>query len=91
LLHFYILYFILLYEYPGVRGGTPHGASGAADVPAFSRVVEAKRKDEVEDALLDAACYRQRNWTTTPVGLPAIHDHHYPRTNDDDERLGLDR
>jgi hypothetical protein len=42
---------------------------------------EARRKDEVEDELLAAACYRHtltlqaaqaaiaRDWTTTPVGL----------------------
>jgi hypothetical protein len=50
---------------------------------------EAKRKDEVEDALLEAVCYRHtmtlataqaaiaRNWTSTPVGLPAVREHHY--------------
>jgi hypothetical protein len=50
---------------------------------------EAKRKDEVEDALVTAVCYRHtltleaaqtaiaRDWTATPVGLPAIRDHHY--------------
>ncbi len=50
---------------------------------------EAKRKDEVEDALHEAACYRHaitlaaaqaaiaKNWTTTPVGLPPIRAHHY--------------
>ncbi len=43
---------------------------------------EAKEKDKVEDALLEAACYRHtltlraaqagiaRNWTTTALGLP---------------------
>ena len=50
---------------------------------------EAKRKDEVEDALHEAVCVRHtltlaaaqaaiaRNWTQTPVGLPAIREHHY--------------
>ena len=48
---------------------------------------EAKRKDEIEDALVSGACYRHRftlgvaqasiarNWTATPVGLPAIRAH----------------
>jgi predicted nucleic acid-binding Zn ribbon protein len=57
---------------------------------------EAKRKDEVEDALHEAACVRHtiplaaaqaaiaRNWTQTPVGrLPAIRERRrYP----EDER-----
>ena len=50
---------------------------------------EAKRKDEVEDALHQAVCYDHtmtlrdaqaavaRDWTHTPVGLPALREHHY--------------
>ena len=55
---------------------------------------ESKRKDEVENALRVAVCVRHtltlasaqaaiaRNWTSTPVGLPAVHEHYYP----EDER-----
>jgi hypothetical protein len=44
---------------------------------------------KVEDALHEAVCYRHtltlaaaqaaiaRNWTQTPVGLPAVREHHY--------------
>jgi hypothetical protein len=50
---------------------------------------EARRKDEVEDELHEAVCYRHtltlaaaqaaiaRNWTSTPVGLSAVQAHHY--------------
>jgi hypothetical protein len=58
-------------------------------------LAESKRKDEVENALRVAVCVRHtltladaqaaiaRNWTTTPVGLPAIREHHY---SSEDER-----
>jgi hypothetical protein len=64
--------------------------SGVVGTPSVEPKAEAKRKDEVEDALLSAACYRHtltlaaaqatiaRNWTTTLVGLPTVRDHHYP-------------
>jgi hypothetical protein len=57
-------------------------------------LAESKRKDEVENGLRVAVCVRHtiplaaaqaaiaRNWTTTPVGLPAVREHHYP----EDER-----
>jgi hypothetical protein len=66
-------------------GGAPEDLRNVWPEPK----AEAKRKDEVEDALLSAACYRHtislqaaqtaiaRNWTTTLVGLPAIREHHY--------------
>jgi hypothetical protein len=53
-----------------------------------------RAKDRVEDELHEAVCYRHtvtlasaqaaiaRNWTATPVGLPAVREHHYP----EDER-----
>jgi hypothetical protein len=66
-------------------GGAPEDLRNVWPEPK----AEAKRKDEVEDALLEAVCYRHtmtlaaaqaaiaRNWTQTPVGLPAIREHHY--------------
>lgn len=66
-------------------GGAPEDLRNVWPEPE----AEAKRKDEVEDALLEAVCYRHtltlaaaqaaiaRNWTATPVGLPAIREHHY--------------
>jgi hypothetical protein len=56
-------------------------------------LAESKRKDEVENALRVAVCVRHmltlseaqaaiaRNWTATPVGLPAIREHHYAIEN----------
>ncbi len=50
---------------------------------------ESRQKDEVENALHEAVCSRHtltlaaaqaaiaRNWTATPVGLPAVRPHHY--------------
>ena len=50
---------------------------------------DSKRKDEVEDALRVAVCVKHtltlasaqaaiaRNWTATPVGLPAVRARHY--------------
>ena len=63
---------------PLAIGGAPEDLRNVWPEPK----VEAKEKDEVEDALLSAACYRHtltlqaaqaeiaRNWTTTAVGLP---------------------
>jgi hypothetical protein len=71
-------------------GGAPEDLRNVWPEPK----AEAKEKDEVEDALLAAACYRHtislqaaqaaiaRNWTATTAGLPPIRDHHYP----EDER-----
>jgi hypothetical protein len=71
-------------------GGAPEDLRNVWPEPK----ADAKRKDEVEGALLAAACYRHtltlaaaqaaiaRNWTTTPVGLPAIRAHHYPRSSE---------
>jgi hypothetical protein len=51
---------------------------------------ESRQKDAVEDELHVAVCFRHtltlaaaqaaiaRNWTSTPVGLPAIRAHYYP-------------
>jgi hypothetical protein len=61
-------------------GGAPEDLRNVWPEPK----AEAKRKDEVEDALIAAVCYRYtmqigqaqaaiaRDWTSTPVGLPAI-------------------
>jgi hypothetical protein len=50
---------------------------------------QAKRKDEVEDVLAAAVCYRHTlslqaaqgaiacDWIATSAGLPAVHEHHY--------------
>ena len=55
---------------------------------------DSKRKDEVEDALRVAVCVKHtltlasaqaaiaRNWTATPVGLPAVQQHHYVRSSE---------
>jgi hypothetical protein len=73
------------HDVPLSLGGAPEDLRNVWPEPK----AEAKRKDEVEDALLSAACYRHtltlasaqaaiaRNWTTTPVGLPAVREHHY--------------
>lgn len=65
---------------PLALGGAPEDLRNVWPEPK----AEAKRKDEVEDALVAATCYRQiltlhdaqaaiaRNWAQTPVGLPAI-------------------
>ena len=57
-------------------------------------LAESRVKDRVEDELHAAVCVRHtltlvaaqaaiaRNWTATPVGLPAVREHHYP----EDER-----
>ena len=70
---------------PLALGGAPEDLRNVWPEPK----AEAKRKDEVEDALLAAACYRRtislqatqvaiaRDWTATPVGLPAIREHYY--------------
>jgi hypothetical protein len=72
-------------DVPLSLGGAPEDLRNVWPEPK----AEAKRKDEVEDALLAAACYRHtmslaaaqaaiaRNWTTTPVGLPAVRARHY--------------
>jgi hypothetical protein len=77
--------FVLDHDVPLSLGGAPEDLRNVWPEPK----VEAKRKDEVEDALLAAVCYRHtltlaaaqaaivRNWTATPVGLPAIREHHY--------------
>jgi hypothetical protein len=82
--------FTLDHDIPLSLGGAPEDLRNVWPEPK----AEAKRKDEVEDALLSAACYRHtitlqaaqaaiaRNWTSTPVGLPAVRDHSYP----EDER-----
>jgi hypothetical protein len=66
-------------------GGAPEDLRNVWPEPK----AEAKRKDEVEDALIIAVCYRHtmqigqaqaaiaRDWTSTPVGLPAIRQHDY--------------
>jgi hypothetical protein len=71
-------------------GGAPEDLRNVWPEPK----TDAKRKDEVEDALLSATCYRHtltlasaqaaiaRNWTATPVGLPAIREHHYARSSE---------
>jgi hypothetical protein len=68
-------------------GGAPEDRRNVWPEPK----AQAKEKDEVEDALLVAACYRHtvslqaaqaaiaRNWTATPVGLPAIRHHHFTK------------
>ena len=73
-----------------VLGGAPEDLRNVWPEPR----ADAKRKDEVEGALLAAACYRHtltleaaqaaiaRNWTTTPVGLPAIRAHRSPRSSE---------
>ena len=72
-------------DVPLSLGGAPEDIRNVWPEPK----AEAKRKDEVEDALHEAACFRHtitlvaaqaaiaRNWTTTPVRLPAIRAHHY--------------
>lgn len=77
--------FTLDHDVPLSLGGAPEDLRNVWPEPK----AEAKRKDEVEDALLAAACYRRtitlaaaqaaiaKNWTATPVGLPA-REHHYP-------------
>jgi hypothetical protein len=71
-------------------GGAPEDLRNVWPQPSRSQA----RKDEVEDALHEAVCYRHtmtlaaaqaaiaRSWPTTPVGLPAIREHQYP----EDER-----
>jgi hypothetical protein len=71
-------------------GGAPEDIRNVWPEPK----ADAKRKDEVEDALHAAVCYRRtltlaaaqaaiaRNWTTTPIGLPAIRAHHYLRDSE---------
>jgi hypothetical protein len=66
-------------------GGAPEDLRNVWPEPK----AEAKEKDEVEDALQEAACIQHtitlqaaqaaiaRNWTATPVGLPAVREHHY--------------
>jgi hypothetical protein len=66
-------------------GGAPMDARNVWPQPKD----EAKRKDEVEDALHAAVCYTHtisiadaqaaiaRDWTATPVGLPPLREHHY--------------
>jgi hypothetical protein len=75
--------FTLDHDVPLSLGGAPEDLRNVWPEPK----AEAKRKDEVEDALLAAACYRHtltlaaaqaaiaRNWTATPVGLPAVRSH----------------
>jgi hypothetical protein len=82
--------FTLDHAIPLSLGGAPEDLRNVWPEPKS----EAKRKDEVEDALLLAACYRHtislraaqatigRNWTATPVGLPAIREHHYDRNSE---------
>jgi hypothetical protein len=72
--------FTIDHDVPLSLGGAPEDIRNVWPEPK----AEAKRKDEVEDALLAAACYRHtvtlaaaqaaiaRNWTSTPVGLPQI-------------------
>jgi hypothetical protein len=72
------------HDVPLSLGGAPEDLRNVWPEPK----AEAKRKDEVEDELLAAACYRHtmtlaaaqaaiaRNWTTTPVGLPAVQARH---------------
>jgi hypothetical protein len=76
--------FTLDHAVPLSLGGAPEDLRNVWPEPK----AEAKRKDEVEDALLAAACYRHtmtlaaaqaaiaRNWTATPVGLPAVQARH---------------
>ena len=73
------------HDVPLSLGGAPEDLRNIWPEPK----AEAKRKDEVEDGLLEAVCYRHtislaaaqsaiaRNWTTTPVGLPAVRARHY--------------
>jgi hypothetical protein len=70
---------------PLALGGAPEDLRNVWPEPKS----EAKRKDEVEDALVAAVCYRHtltllaaqaaiaRDWTATTAGLPPIRDHHY--------------
>jgi hypothetical protein len=77
--------FTIDHDVPLSLGGAPEDLRNVWPEPK----AEAKRKDEVEDALLDATCYRHtmtlaaaqaaiaRDWTRTPVGIPAAREHHY--------------
>jgi hypothetical protein len=77
--------FTLDHDVPLSLGGAPEDIRNVWPEPK----AEAKRKDEVEEALLAAACYWHtltlgaaqaaiaRDWTSTPVGLPAIRQHDY--------------
>jgi hypothetical protein len=70
---------------PLALGGAPEDLRNVWPEPKD----EAKRKDEVEDALVAAVCYRHtlslqaaraaiaRDWTATSAGLPAVREHHY--------------
>ncbi len=69
----------------------PLEIGGANDVRNLwpQKLAESKVKDRVEDDLRVAVCVRHtltladaqaaiaRNWTATPVGLPAVREHHY--------------
>jgi hypothetical protein len=73
----------------------PLEAGGSNDVRNLwpQTFAESRQKDEVENALHEAVCYQHtltlaaaqaaiaRNWTATPVGLPAIREHHYAEDN----------
>ncbi len=71
------------------RGGAPEDLRNVWPEPKG----EAKRKDEVEDALVAAVCYQHtltllaaqaaiaRDWTATTAGLPPIRHHHYAEDN----------